>query len=352
MRILDKYIALHVAGGVLLALAVLLSLTAAASFVDELDSVGRGRYGIGSAIAFVLLTLPRHAFDLFPFAAVIGALIGLGTLTASSELAVVRAAGVSTRRIVGSVLKGALALAVIAILFGEVVAPYCEDLAQSRRTAALDESSRREDGFWIRDGQRFVNVLRVRPGNRIEDMFIYEVDAQGALRTVTHAKHSKFRDAAWMLESVRRSDVSAGGVVTRFTPKTEWEAPFGSDLVKLATVRLESLSGLALVRYIDYLRDNRLDTAAYELALWRKIVSPLATTVMIVLAVPLVLGRLGGVGVGQRFLAGTLIAVTFHIVNEISSKMGIVYGLSPSLSAFAPTILFLAAGIWLLRRVP
>ena len=67
MRILDKYIALHVAGGVLLALAVLLSLTAAASFVDELDSVGRGRYGIGSAIAFVLLTLPRHAFDLFPF---------------------------------------------------------------------------------------------------------------------------------------------------------------------------------------------------------------------------------------------------------------------------------------------
>ena len=72
---------------------------------------------------------------------------------------------------------------------------------------------------------------------------------------------------------------------------------------------------------------------------------------MIVLAVPLVLGRLGGVGVGQRFLAGTLIAVTFHIVNEISSKMGIVYGLSPSLSAFAPTILFLAAGIWLLRRV-
>ena len=50
MRILDKYIARHVAGGVLLALAVLLSLTAAASFVDELDSVGWGRYGIGSAI--------------------------------------------------------------------------------------------------------------------------------------------------------------------------------------------------------------------------------------------------------------------------------------------------------------
>ena len=59
MRLLDRYIARHVTGGVLFALAVLLSLTAVASFVDEPDSVGRGRYTVGSAIAFVLLTLPR-----------------------------------------------------------------------------------------------------------------------------------------------------------------------------------------------------------------------------------------------------------------------------------------------------
>ena len=85
--------------------------------------------------------------------------------------------------------------------------------------------------------------------------------------------------------------------------------------------------------------------------MWTKVVYPLATGVMIVLAVPLVLGRLGGVGIGQRILAGCLIAVTFHVVNEVSGKMGIVYGLSPALSAFAPTLLFLAVGVWLLRRV-
>ena len=78
MRILDAYIARHVVVGTLLALAVLLSLTAVATFVDELDSVGRGRYGVAGAIEFVILTLPRHAFVQFPLAAVIGALIGSG----------------------------------------------------------------------------------------------------------------------------------------------------------------------------------------------------------------------------------------------------------------------------------
>ena len=351
MKILDTYIARHVAGGALLALAVLLSLTAVVTFVDELDSVGRGRYGIGGAIEFVLLTLPRHAFVLFPLAAVIGALIGLGTLAVSSELAAVRAAGVSIGRIVGSALKGALLLVVIAILVGEVVAPWCERLAQTRRTVALGESPGREDGFWIRDERRFVNVIRIRPDDRVEDMFIYEIDGQGALRTVTHAKHAEYRDAAWVLESVRRSEVSIDGVVTTSLPGTEWETRLGPELVKLASVRLESLSGIDLARYIDYLRDNRLETATYELALWTKVVYPLATGVMIVLAVPLVLGRLGGVGVGQRILAGCLIAVTFHVVNKVSGQTGIVYGLSPLSSAFAPTLAFLAAGVWLLRRV-
>lgn len=351
MKILDAWIARNVAGGVLLALAVLLSLTAVVSLVDELDSVGRGSYGIGGAMEFVLLTIPRHAFVLFPLAAVIGTLAGLGTLAVSSELAVVRASGVSVARIVGSVLKGGLALVVTAVLIGEVVAPWCERLAESRRASALEEAQGRWDGYWIRDGRRFVNAVRVRPDGGVEDMYIYEIDPEGALRTVTHARRAHYRDSAWVLESVRRSDVSAGGVMTRFSSREVWDMRFRPDLVRLASARLESLSGGALVRYIDYLRDNRLETAAYELALWTKVVYPLATGVMVVLAVPLVLGRLGGAGIGKRILAGCLIAVTFHVVNGVSGKMGIVYGLSPVLSAFAPTLVFLAAGIWLLLRV-
>ena len=351
MRILDAYIARHVVSGALVALAVLLSLAAVVTLVDELDSVGRGRYGIGGAVEYTILTLPRMAFVLFPLAAVIGALIALGSLAASSELGVVRAAGVSVRRLVGSVLKGALIPVGIAILTGEVVAPWCERLGEARRTEALFGSSSRAGGFWIREGSRFVNVRRILPDGRLEGMFVYGMDDEGRLRTMMHARQGERRDADWVLGEVRRSDISDTGVVTRTTPTEVWRAGFGPDLLMLASARLESLSGRALLRYIDYLKDNRLETAAYELALWRKAAYPVATGVMIVLAVPLLLGRLGGVGVGQRILVGCLIAVTFHVVNEISGKVGLVYGLSPAMNAFAPVLAFLGAGAWMLRRV-
>ena len=78
MRLLDAYIGRNVALGALLALAVLTSLAAVVTFVDDLDSVGRQSYGILEAFEYTFLTLPRQAFVMFPFAAVIGALVGLG----------------------------------------------------------------------------------------------------------------------------------------------------------------------------------------------------------------------------------------------------------------------------------
>ena len=351
MRLLDAYVARNVALGALLALAVLTSLAAVVTFVDDLDSVGRQRYGILEAIEYTLLTLPRQAFVMFPFAAVIGALVGLGALSASSELTVVRTAGVSSARVVGSVLMGAVPLVVIAVIVGEVVAPFCERLGQTRRAAALAGSSERGQGFWIRDGRRFVNVRNVGSDNRIETLNVYELDARGGLRAAMRARSGEFRDSEWILEDVRRSELSQQGVVLRANAREAWPASFGPELFELTSARVDSLSSADLAHYIDYLRANRLETAAYELERWKKAAHPLATAVMVVLAVPLVLGRLGGVGVGQRILAGCLIAVTFHVVNEISGQAGIVYGFSPALGALAPTLAFLAAGTWLLRRL-
>ena len=351
MRLLDTYVARNVALGALLALAVLTSLAAVVTFVDDLDSVGRRNYGILEAIEFTLLTLPRQAFVMFPFAAVIGALVGLGALSASSELTVVRTAGVSSSRVVGSVLMGAIPLVVIAVFVGEVVAPYCERLGQTRRAAALAGPSDRGQGFWIRDGRRFVNVRNLGSDDRIETLNVYELDARGGLRAAMRARTGEYRGSEWILEEVRRSELSQQGIVVRATAREAWPASFGPELFELTSARVDSLSSADLARYIDYLRANRLETAVYELALWKKAAHPLATGVMVVLAVPLVLGRFGRAGVGQRILAGSLIAVTFHVVNEISGQTGIVYGFSPALGAFAPMLVFLAAGAWLLRRV-
>ena len=353
MKILDRYIANHVIWGSLLALFVLVGLFSFIAFVDELDGVGRGDYTIPRAVEYILLTLPRRAFFLFPLAALVGTLVGLGILASNLELSVMRASGLSSMRIAMAVMKAGLLLAVIALLVGELLAPFAERLAQQRRSVAISDqlALNTNYGFWVRDGKSFINIRRVLPGNRMGEVYIYEFDADNRLRVATYAKSADFSAGEWFLHGIEQSEILPDRVVRRTVNKAVWKSLFQPDLVNVVAVKPESLSAFGLARYLTYLRENELSTARYELAFWNKVAYPMATLVMIFLALPLVLGRLRSVGVGQRIVVGALVGIAFHVINQVSGDLGLVYGLSPLISAFLPTLVFLGLGVLMMRRL-
>src|SRR3954469_8380838 len=94
----DTYIARTVIFSVLGTWGVLLGLDVVLAFAGEFGSVGKGGYTINHAIAATCLSIPWRAYTLFPTAAVIGAMLGLGQLAATSELTALRALGLSRRR--------------------------------------------------------------------------------------------------------------------------------------------------------------------------------------------------------------------------------------------------------------
>ena len=58
MRILDRYIGNAIFSGTALVLLVLVGLFAFFAFIDELNDVGKARYGIWQAIEYVLWGIP------------------------------------------------------------------------------------------------------------------------------------------------------------------------------------------------------------------------------------------------------------------------------------------------------
>jgi lipopolysaccharide export system permease protein len=353
MTILDRYIAKHVIHGTLVWLVALVGLFSFISFLDDVDNVGRGDYTTLMALEYMALTSPRKAFELFPLAALVGALTGLGALASSSELSVIRTSGVSIRRICGAVMAGAMALMAIALFIGELVAPSAEQFAQARRSVAMTDALKlnTRSGFWIRDGNSFINIRRVLENTEMREVYIYEFDDEHRLRVATHADKARYEDKKWQLEGIVQSHLSEDGVVRQSVPTAVWDSLFEPELVNVISVSPESLSIIGLRRYMDYLGKNGLDTVRFEFALWHKFIYPIATGVMIILAVPMVLGRLKSSGLGQRMIAGAIIGITFHVLNQTSGHLGLVFGLSAALSATVPTILFAGAAVWMLSRI-
>jgi lipopolysaccharide export system permease protein len=353
MKLLDRYVAREVILSTLLALTVLVGMSAFFELVGELDDIGKHDYGALQAIQYALLSIPTYTYELLPTAALLGTLLGLGGLAANSELIVMRASGVSVWRIVWAVTQVGGVLIALGFFVGEVVAPLTKHYAESERAIAKSEhvSLKGRDGIWARDGLNYINIRRVLPEGRLEGISIYEFDEAHRLRTATYAEGASYLQERWLLEGVRQSLIHEDGVEVRSRDQVEWGSLINPDLLDVVAVRPEDLPTWNLRKYINYLRDNGLSSERYELALWIKVISPLSSVVMLLLALPFVFGPLRSVGAGQRVLVGILVGVGVYLLNKTVSRMGQVYDFNPFLSAALPTLLFLGIALLALRRV-
>ena len=353
MRILDGYIARTVAGQIASVMLILLAIYFFSTFVAEMGDVGKGDYTVTGALLFTLMQIPLYTYQLFPLVALVGTMLGLGALANTSELTVMRAAGVSVRRIVIAVVKVSLVMVIAVTLIGELIAPRLEMQAQAYRAEALGKniSLNTKDGLWARDGRSFINIERLLVDGHASNVRIYRFAEDHSLRETIFAPRGIYRDDAWQLEQVIRSRISPEGVETRRMENMRWESSLNPSVIDVVAIKPENLSATDLWDYLSYMRENGLEDKRYNLAFWIRIMIPFATGGMVLLAVPFVFGSMRNVSIGQRIMVGALLGIGFYLFNAIFNRVGVIYDIPPFLAASLPTFVVYALWGLMMRRV-
>lgn len=353
MNILDRYIFRTVATTTLAALLILLLIECFLSLLTELKEVGTGNYGYLAMFRYLLLIQPQRLYELFPMALLIGGLLGMGTLASSSELIVMRAAGLSLTRLTGSALQTGLVLSVVVLAVGEFIAPSLQQVAEEQRAATRSESLaiRGGRGFWARDGDYFIHVRAVLPGVRLDDIHIFKIGHENRLETVTAAQGAHYSAGHWQLEGIKRSILSADSARTEQLDDLSVVSAISPKILDVLAANPSDLSIRDLLVYVDYLERNGLDAQNYRLELWRKFLAPLAYMAMLVVAMPFVFGPQRSAGTGQRLLVGLMLGLAFFLINYLLGNIVLLYGLPPLAGASLPTLLFLAGGFYALQRL-
>ena len=350
MKILRQYITAELLRTCLLALFVLVALFSFFTLIDQLEDT-RGNYGTTQAIVYTLLIIPRIAYELFPIAAVIGSMALLGIMMRHHELEVLLTSGISRLKLVSLLLRSSLLVVGIAVITGEIIAPVAEERAQTLRSLALSENITLKSryGLWIRDGNNYVNIRRVLPGNRIEDIYVYEFDKDHNLLSSFHAGNAVYVEGEWLMEDINQSLLGHETVQSRSVREEKWQSLLNPEIINVVTVKPQYLSALGLVNYISYLKQNAQSTQIYEQALWVKLIKPFSILAMIALAVPLISKVSITLAVGQRVFIGALAGIIFHILTQVSENLGVVYQIPPIISVTTPTLLLIALILYLLR---
>lgn len=352
MHKLDRYIGRSVLFAILSVLLVLLGLACLFALIDELRSIGKGDYGFSEALTFILYTVPKRLYDLLPMGVLIGSLIGLGTLASNSELTVMRAAGVSIRRIVWAVMKPALLVMLLGLALGEYVAPWAERIAESERAVAQSgsEAISSKRGLWHRQGNEYFHANAVQPDGKMLGVTRYILNDQRQLIEASFAKDAQYDGEKWQLNGISMTQLFPRHAETSRASTMEWGADFDPALLNTVIMRPDALSISGLWRYANYLQNQELKADNYWLAFWGKVLQPLITAALVLMAVSFIFGPLRSVTLGQRLFTGVLVGFIFQIAQDLLGPASVVFGFSPLIAVLLPAVICAVIGAWLLKK--
>ena len=353
MNLLSRYLMRVILLSTALVLGVLLALAGLFQFIGNLDDV-QGDFGIPQALLYALLRLPQISFEMLPMAALIGSLLGLGGLAASSQLVVMRTAGISVGKLARMVGTSGLVLVIITALMGEFIAPPLDYFARNMRNEARASvpDTRADNPAWVKDGDVILHLQRVSTEFEFGTLLLYRFNDDGTLFSVAQAENAGLdNDERWVLENFRETRFDNDGVQAVSSTVSVESFDLDSNLLGITLVKPVSLSARGLVSYIRYLRKNELSAQRYETELWSRFATTMTVAIMPVLALAFVFGSLRSAGAGSRLMIGVMIGLAYFLASEMLANSGQVFNLNPALVAWIPTLALIVVTAVALKRV-
>ena len=354
MKTLDRYIGSSFLQSFGLIICILLVLFSFFELLAQLDDIGKGSYQVSDVIVFICLTLPRRMLDLMPISTLLGGIIALGLLADHRELLAMQAGGMSARRICLSVLATGSILMLVTLMLAELVVPPMDELARTRRSLALSDTgvTVTKRGFWARRGNSYIHVGKTLYGGTATDIDIFETDAEGRLKTFTHAREANILDNnQWLLRGITLKTFTEQGIATRQIASLALDSFLSSDQVDILELPAGSMSAFDLHRYIRAMKESGQNADRYALALWRKLSQPLTTGAMILLALPFIFGSSRKVTAGKRVVIGSFVGIALYFADQLAVHLGLLLSLHPVITAMAPVVLISGIAFLQLRRV-
>jgi len=353
MKILDKHLWKAALGGLLIAWIALVILDVFFAFISEANKIDE-LYSTTQVFIYLTFTLPSRFYEFFPMSILIGALLGLGGLAANSEFIAMRAAGVSIKGITFSILKLGMLLAVLVFVLGEWIVPSADLHARNFKAHLKNKNITLVggNGLWVKDKNSIIHIGKVLTENSLSDISIYTFKEGFAglehLKTIAVANNG---ENGWLLEDISTSIFKETSIYKKHQDSQNDNDFLDPQILTVANIEPEQLSSAELKTIIDHQKENQLKSAKYELIYWKRYSVPLSALVMLMLAMPFLFGSNRGGGAGQRVFIGIILGIVFSLVSRSANELGIVYGLSPLISAFLPLSLFFAVSLFFLNRI-
>jgi lipopolysaccharide export system permease protein len=356
MKIRERYITKTLLSFTLVVLVIWLGVYSFFNFISEMSSIGQLNYTSLEALRYIALQVPEVAYRHASPVILLGCVLGMGHLATTNQLLVFRISGMSIYKLTMCTIKTALIFVIAIIAIGEIFVPIASDEAENGRSKALGHSieSQSQEGFWIRDGENFINVQKNIDGKLFRDVTIIEVNSSNNIATVLTSEQASFDGKSLKLNNAEIFSIDGANEIDdiSFIESNSYNKPvsFDQDLIDSLKKDPEDLTTWTIIKQIQFLSDNKLRSGIFEVELYKRLIKPITLMAMILLAMLFVFGSTRDVTLGRKIFFGVSLGLSFELLSRIGGAMALSLDFNPVMSTVLPTIVVMVIAITLLIR--
>jgi len=354
MKIRDRYIAKTLLSYTLVVLVVWLSIYSFFNFLIEINVIGQESYTILSAIKYIILKMPEVTYIQASPVILLGCVLGMGHLATTNQLLIFRISGASILKITGTTLKNALIFVIAIIAIGEAIAPMSSNFAELGRSNALGNNfvSTSQEGFWIRDGDSFINVKKNIDGKLFSGITVIKVNSSNKIESVIKSENAVFDGNSLDMSGSKIFSIDDSSVFDNISLKEHTSynktVSFDQDLIDSLEKDPKDLTTWTIIKQIQFLSDNKLRSGVFEVELYKRLIKPVTLVAMILLAMLFIFGSTRDITLGRKIFFGVALGLSFELLSRIASAMALSFDFNPLMSAILPSTLVMLISITLL----
>lgn len=319
--------------------------------------IGANHVPTGVVAKYLLFLMPLVAVELFPATMLITVLITYALLARRSEAIAWWASGQSVYRLMMPGLLFAVAAGAGTWLVQEHLMPPANVKQEALRARIRGGQPRAITGTgrqWLAsiENRRLYSYEFDEQAGVLIEPTIYELDEDAVhLSRVTSGKRGTWTTNNQMMIAEAETVSLRGMLVERqAAPETLLNGVDSPQVFKPTVDKPSQLSVVALGSYLKAAKQRGVDVAALALALQRKYVNPFSVVVMAFIGMPLALafGRRGAI---VALCVAVGVSVAYWGIGGGFQQLGNHGLLPPEVAAWAPPVIFAAAGTYFLSRV-
>lgn len=354
MKIRERYIRKTLLSFTLVVLVIWLGVYSFFNLLSEMSSIGQVNYTILEAGRYIALQIPEVAYKHASPVILLGCVLGMGHLATTNQLLVLRVSGMSIFKLTVFTIKTALIFVIAVIAIGEIFAPIASEEAERGRSTALDIAiaSQSQEGFWIRDGENFINVQTNIDGETFKDVTIIEVNSSNKISTVVTSEVAEFDGKSLEMDKVEIFSINGSNEIDSisFEEGNPYRqiVSFDEDLIDSLKKEPDELTTWNIIKQIQFLSDNKLRSGIFEVELYKRLIKPITLVAMILLAMLFIFGSTRDATLGRKIFFGISLGLSFELLSRIGGAMALSFDFNPVMSAVLPTIVVMVVAIILL----